>query len=291
MPAATSYGALLDALRGVAWPARFASRGATAGTHKSKLRGTSAEFTEYRAYRQGDDPRRLDWKLLARTDRAYLRITNDRATLPTLVLVDASASMAFPAAPGDKWTRACQLAVGLASVAHASGDPVGVLVTGSPPLSLPLRARRGVVAEIARLLQGVTPAGDARLAPHVRENARASRLALVTDLLGDGPALLRAAREQMTRGVEVTLVHVVAREELDPPVGPILAVDPETPALKRPLVDATRDAYRGAFDAWRAGVAGEWRLAGARYMEVVTDDPADRAVRRIVGSAAHGVDT
>ena len=291
MPAATSYGALLDALRGVAWPARFASRGATAGTHKSKLRGTSAEFTEYRAYRQGDDPRRLDWKLLARTDRAYLRITNDRATLPTLVLVDASASMAYPSGPGDKWTQACQMAVGLASVAHASGDPVGALVTGTPPQALPLRARRGVVAEIARLLQGVTPGGDALVAPHVRASARAARLALITDLLGDGPALLRAAREQMTRGVEVTLVHVVAREELDPPPGAILAVDPEAPALRRPLVDATREGYRAAFAMWRAGVAGDWRRAGARYMEVITHEPADRAVRRIVGSGAHGVDT
>src|SRR3990172_6521269 len=92
----SDYGALLDALRGVTWPARRAALAGTAGSHRSRLHGLSAEFTEYRPYRQGDDPRRLDWKLLARTDRAYLRLTNDRATLGTLLVVDASASMAYP---------------------------------------------------------------------------------------------------------------------------------------------------------------------------------------------------
>src|SRR5918912_411906 len=114
---------LLDALRGLTWPARGTVRGATAGTHRSRMRGLSPEFTEYRPFRQGDDARRLDWKLLARTDRAYLRITRDRATLGTVVIVDASASMAFPVETLAKWGQACRLAVGLLAVAHAAGDP------------------------------------------------------------------------------------------------------------------------------------------------------------------------
>src|SRR5215203_1266643 len=92
-----SYGALLDAVRGVHWQARRAATGAIAGTHQSKQRGTSAEFTEYRLYRQGDDPRRIDWRLLARSDRAYIRLATDRAVLPTVLVVDATASMHSPA--------------------------------------------------------------------------------------------------------------------------------------------------------------------------------------------------
>jgi len=84
-----SYGALLDAVRGVHWQARRAVTGALAGTHHSKQRGTSAEFTEYRFYRQGDDPRRIDWRLLARSDRAYIRLATDRAILPTMIVLDA----------------------------------------------------------------------------------------------------------------------------------------------------------------------------------------------------------
>jgi len=278
-PETLRYGALLDALRGVSWPARVASRGATAGTHRSRLRGSSAEFTEYRAYRQGDDPRRLDWKLLARTDRAYLRITNERATLPTLIAVDASASMDFEA----KWSTACALAVGLTGVAHAASDPVGLLVSGASPHWLPLRARRGVVTDVIRTLDGLTPAGSTDLAAPLRQHRPSARLAVITDLLGDSASLLRAAGEQAVRGVEVVLAHVVARQELDPPSGARLAEDPETPKLQRPLTPLTREAYLASFGAWRADMARAWRAAGAKYVEVVTDEPVDKAVRRIVG--------
>ena len=60
------------------------------------MRGISAEFTEYRPYRQGDDLGRIDWKLFARSDRAYIRLSNDRAIFPTMIVLDASASMDFP---------------------------------------------------------------------------------------------------------------------------------------------------------------------------------------------------
>src|SRR2546423_844922 len=117
------YGALLDAVRGVRWPAVRRVTGATLGAHPSKLRGNSSEFSEFRPYRQGDDPRRVDWRLLARSDRAYVRLTTDRATLRTAILVDASASMAFPAPELTKWVRAREITVALAAVAHAEGDP------------------------------------------------------------------------------------------------------------------------------------------------------------------------
>src|SRR5262245_49798151 len=122
---ATSYGALLDAVRGVHWQARRAGSNPAPGSHPSKQRGTSAEFTEYRLYRQGDDPRRLDWRLLARSDRAYIRLATDRTVLPTSIVLDASASMAFPAGTRAKWQRAKEIAIGLAAVVHGDGDPVG----------------------------------------------------------------------------------------------------------------------------------------------------------------------
>src|SRR4026207_1503125 len=122
------YAGLLDSVRGIRWPARSAVRGGIPGAHTSRLRGISAEFTEYRPYRQGDDPRRIDWKLFARSDRAYIRLATDRAILPTMIVLDASASMAFPVATRGKWQGAREIAVALAAVVHADGDPVGVAV-------------------------------------------------------------------------------------------------------------------------------------------------------------------
>ena len=63
-------------------------------------------------------------------------------------------------------------------------------------------------------------------------------------------------------------------------------VDPESPELKRPLADETREEYRAAFAAWRAEQARAWRDAGASYFEVATDEGADHAIRRIASPAA-----
>ena len=280
--AIASYGALLDAVRGVHWPARHAVRSPIPGTHHSKLRGSSAEFTEYRLYRQGDDPRRIDWRLLGRSDRAYVRIATDRAQLPTTVVVDASASMAFPLATRSKWTRAREIAVGLAAVAHADGDPVGVSIAagGRDSTILPPRTRRGVVSEIARLIDAVDPAGLAPVAP-VIAGIRSARIVIITDLLGDADELMRVVRVHIVAGGEAYLIHVVAREELNPPRHATLVADPEEPALQRVLAESSRPTYQRAFHGWRVEMARRWRATGAWYVEVITDEAASHAVRRI----------
>jgi len=285
MAAAASYGALLDAVRGVHWPARRAVASLLPGSHHSTLRGTSAEFTEYRLYRQGDDPRRVDWRLLARSDRAYIRLANDRAVLPTTIILDTSASMAFPVTTRDKWRLAQELTIGLAAVAHAEGDPIGIALhdaLGNTAV-LPPRTRRDVVAEVARVVLADDPGGSAPLAPIVR-SLRSARLVLITDLLGDEEESLRAVRAHIVGGGEAHVAHVIAREEIDPPRRTLLAADPEQAFVQRMLVDSTRREYEERFAAWRADVARRWRAAGASYTEVITDEPAPRAVRRIAAA-------
>ncbi|HEY4217381.1 MAG TPA: DUF58 domain-containing protein [Gemmatimonadaceae bacterium] len=287
MSALPGYGALLDAVRGVHWIARRAVASPIAGTHQSRMRGTSAEFTEYRVYRQGDDPRRIDWRLLGRSDRAYIKLATDRAVLPTTIVLDASASMAFPLVTNGKWLHALEIAIGLAAVAHADGDPVGLSVQqddGSVRV-LPPRTRRGVVAEIARVLDETDPDSYEPLAPALAA-VRSARIAIITDLLGDADELLRAARVHLVAGREVHLVHIVAREELEPPRRTMLAADPEEPGTQRLLSDATRREYDTAFAEWRSDVAHQWRASGASYVEVVTSEPASHAVRRIAEAAA-----
>jgi uncharacterized protein (DUF58 family) len=274
------YGALLDAVRGVRWPAVRRVAGATLGAHPSRLRGNSSEFSEFRPYRQGDDPRRVDWRLLARSDRAYVRLTTDRATLRTTILVDASASMAFPTPALTKWVRAREVAVALAAVAHAEGDPVGLAIASETPVTLAPRARRSVILEMIRALDATTPRGLTALAP-LLALARAPRVAVVTDLLGDADALLAAARLRVAAGDEVTLVHIVAPEELDPPGDGRLAVDPERPAIRRTLDRSTRAEYQRALGAWLAATAGTFRAAGVWYARAETAEPAAHLVRRI----------
>ena len=286
-----SYGPLLDALRGVRWPARRAAGAALPGAHRSRQRGSSGEFTEYRLYRQGDDPRQLDWKLLARSDRAFVRLTDDRALLPTWFAVDGSASMAFPMLSSDddtratKWHAACALAVGLAAVAHASADPVGLVVTGRDgPMRLSARARRGTVGELTRLLDGVVVGGNASLAPLIATIPVMARVVIVSDLLGDADALVHAAAQRTAAGGIVECVHVVAAEELTLPTGTFLARDPDAPTVQRPLEARVAVEYRARFDAFRAEMARAWRATGAGYVEARTDAPLARLVRQIASN-------
>ena len=279
------YGALLDAVRGVRWPAARRVMGATLGAHPSQLRGNSSEFSEFRTYRQGDDPRRVDWRLLARSDRAYVRLTTDRATFTTSMIVDASGSMAFPLPGLDKWKLARELAVGLASVAHAEADPVGLAIAGAGHSVLMPRARRSVLVEMMRALDATTPAGTTPLAPFVT-SVRATRLVVITDLLGDFGEMLSAARLRAASRTEVIVVHIVATEELEPPDAALLAVDSEVPTLRRILDNDRRAEYRGAFARWLDDAATTVRAAGVRYVRAHTTEAAPHLVRRIAGETA-----
>jgi uncharacterized protein (DUF58 family) len=294
------YAALLDAVRGIRWPARSAVRSGIPGAHTSRLRGISAEFTEYRPYRQGDDLRRIDWKLFARSDRAYIRLSNDRAILPTMIVLDASASMAFPVATLGKWKLAAQLGVALGAVARNSGDPVGLVIAQDddprpasrlpstahrppPPLILTPRTRRTVTHEIIRAVSGTRPGGSGPLAPSVSIAAQYSgRLVLVTDFLGDAAELLSVVGRLVAAGREVHAVHVIAREELEPMREAAMVSDPEASDVRRALTGDTRESYIAAYSVWRERIAHDFSEAGVAYSAaVVGEETPDHLIRRI----------
>lgn len=282
--AETDFADLLDTVRGIRWPARSAVRGGIPGAHNSRLRGTSAEFTEYRPYRQGDDLGRIDWKLFARSDRAYIRLSNDRAILPTTVVLDASASMAFPVATSAKWRLASQLAIGLAAVARNSADPVGLVIAHtSEPVELPPRTRQSVIHEMIRAVSDLTPSGNAAVSPSLGVAVRSSgRVVMITDFLGDSDELLATAARAVVGAREVHAIHVVAPEELDPRRDTLLVADPELPDIRRPMTSEARGEYLAAFAAWRDDIAHSWSDAGVSYsMAVAGAEDVEHLIRRI----------
>jgi uncharacterized protein (DUF58 family) len=276
-----TYAPVLDAARGIGWPALHRVRSAAPGPHVSTVRGTSSDFVEYRPYRQGDDPKRIDWKLVARTNRVYVRVSQERTILPTMFVVDSSASMAFPGDTRGKWELARRLAVGLAAIARHRGDPVGLAMASSAGSRVvPPRTRRTVLDEVMRALE-LVPAGEVPLAPTaVDAMHRAARAVLITDFLGDADALLAAGKTFAAAGGELYAIHVVDRGELDPDPKKLLLADPEHPTVRRPMSPPAREAYLRRFAEWRATLASDWRSIGAVYTMVVPDDEAMRGVLR-----------
>ncbi|HXE57394.1 MAG TPA: DUF58 domain-containing protein [Gemmatimonadales bacterium] len=283
-----AFAPVLDAVRGIGWPARRRVRSAAPGPHLSIVRGATAEFVEYRGYRQGDDPKTIDWKLVARTDRVYVRVSQERAILPTTIVLDASASMAFPAATNAKWELARRLGLGLAAVARHRGDPVGMAVAHPRATRTVVpRTRRTVLDEMMRAID-VAPEGTPPLVPAVLDAMRRSaRLVLVSDFLGDAEDALALAGAFSAAGKEVYAIHVVDRGELDPDPRSLLLADPEQPELRRPMSRAARAAYLERFGAWRTRLARDWRGAGAIYHMVVPGaEPLRRTIRRITTPGA-----
>jgi uncharacterized protein (DUF58 family) len=282
-------GALLDAVRGLHWPARRITRASHTGGSRSKRIGQSPEFVQYREYRPGDDTSKIDWKLYGRTARVAVRQTRDESNLRTMILVDASASMAYPETDLGKWKLAAALAFGLAGVTQADRDPVGLaVVSGDNVAMLPPRSRASATANILHVLRSVIPAGSRPLAPVLESLTGNDRIAIVSDFLGDEESMLRVAARSVAAGREVFGIHVVAREELDPVSAGSIVVDPEESSMRRPFHPSDVEAYSRAFARWREEVSARWRAAGVVFQQAIADEPPELIIRRIVTPAATG---
>src|SRR5436190_10210156 len=97
--------ALVERLNQLQLTARSVVVGNTAGLHRSQLKGASVEFRQHRFYVAGDDPRRLDWRVLGRTDRPYIKEYDEETNLRAIILLDRSGSMAYGSASGEGRAR------------------------------------------------------------------------------------------------------------------------------------------------------------------------------------------
>ncbi len=285
------FAELLDAVRGIRWLANVRLRSGNPGAHASRLRGASAEFMEYRPYRQGDYPGRIDWKLFARSDRAYIRLSNDHAVFPTMFVLDGSASMGFPAPTNAKWALAASAAIGLASVARNGGDPVGLILPGeSGDIHLRPGTRQSVLQEMIRAVSDRVPTGTTSIAGAISGIARsAARIVIISDFLGDTSDVISAAARCAVGGCEVHALHIVAAEELNPSGTFRLVRDPEDQSVRRPLTESTLDQYLENFALWRDNIARELANAGVYYtVSVAGDEPAPHLVRRIASPRTLG---
>lgn len=282
-------GRLLEALRGLRWRARRPPARLVAGAHSSRDLAPAAELAERRAWRQGDEARRIDWKLLARTDRAFIRLAQDQSRMTTMILLDASASMGWPVETLAKWRQTGRIALGLAEAARQAGDPVGATVaqaTGSAPAFLRPSDQIAILARIAGLLRGVAPSGVVDLAPFLAA-CGAQRLVVISDFLGDEAERLPAIAGQFRAiGREVHAIHIVDEAELDPPASIVALSDFRDPQAVRSMDARGRAEYRRRFGEWRTHLAKLWRRQGAHYAMVTSGEPADVAVRRIVRGEA-----
>ncbi len=200
--------------------ARSVVEGFWHGLHRSPYHGFSVEFTEYRSYSPGDDPRYLDWKLVARTDRYFIKKFEDETNLRCHLLVDASRSMSFGSRGYSKAEYARTLAATLAWFLAQQGDATGLLTfDGAVREYLPARHRPGHLRQLMLALEKPAEGRATDLTAPLRRMAELMRkrglVVLISDLLApiadlDAPLALLTAS-----GHEVIIFQVLDPAELD----------------------------------------------------------------------------
>ncbi len=207
--------------------ARLVVEGLFSGQHRSPRKGFSVEFAEHRDYTPGVDLRHLDWKVLARRDRLYVKQYEEQTSLRLHLMLDASASMGFGGAENpehshSKFDFAQLCAASLAYLAQAQQDAVGLIVFDERATQrLPPRQGWGHFQAVIQALQSAAPAGATDLPGALHELAgtiqRRGLVVILSDLFsgrGDEKELLDAVGHLRHRKHEVVVMQVLAPQEL-----------------------------------------------------------------------------
>jgi len=268
-------------------------RGGLKGGRRSVKRGQSVEFADFRDYSLGDDLRQLDWNVLARLEKLFIKLYVEEEDVTISFLIDCSASMA--AGKPAKLLFAKRAAAALGYIGLASEDRVAVtaLAGRAGRRQVALRGS-GRVFRLLSALSGMaaTDGPTDLLAAARHAGAQLSGrgvVVLISDLLD--PAADKVIRELAATGSELIVLHVLSPEELEPELeGDMRLVDVESGDGLDVTVDlATVDDYRARLAAWREAFADLAARRGASYVPLATDVPladlvfAELRRRRVIG--------
>jgi uncharacterized protein (DUF58 family) len=273
---------LLAQLERLELVSRKVFRGRMKGERKSKRKGQSVEFADFRQYVTGDDLRFIDWNLFARMERLYLKLFLEEEDLHFYALIDASASMEF----GDptKLQYAKQLAASLGFIGLCRADRVKIESLGTSSRKPgPVLRGRASLWRMQEYLAGIEAGENVSLLEGVKNfclrNSGKGILVLISDLM-DKEGYDKALRYLVAQQMDVYVLHVMCPEELDPQVkGDLKLIDCEDEdvaeiTVSRPLMDK----YKRTLAAFVDGAREFCTRRGMSYLMVSTETPVETLV-------------
>ena len=273
---------LLARISDLALLARTVVDGFMHGQHRSMRKGSSTDFAQHRAYQPGDDLRRIDWRLLGRTDRFYMKEFEADTNASVVFALDSSASMDYGSKGVTKYDYGRFLIASLAWLSQAQGDRVGLatfagdLVAVVPPSARHLQLLLHTLGRSKATGAGSLATPVQRLA-HM--TARAGITVLVTDCYESPEELGHSVDALRMRGQDLIIFHVVDAAERDFPFTAAATFEDsesKTRIAVRPDDLRKHDLERSR--AHHAAVAKRLVASGADYVRVDTDQPLDRAL-------------
>lgn len=257
-------------------------RGRMKGERRSKRKGQSVEFADFRNYVPGDDLRFIDWNLYARMDRLFLKLFLEEEDLHVYILIDASTSMDF--GEPTKLQYAKQLAAALGYIGLTRADRVKIESLGTSHRNPgPVLRGKASVWRMVEHLNSIMPGENIPLAQGIRNfcirNQGKGILVLITDLM-DKSGYEQALRLLVAQQMDFYLLHVLSPEELNPEIkGDLRLVDAEDSdiaevTVSRPLLDR----YKRTLAAFVDGAKDYCTRRGMNYLMTSTETPVDKLV-------------
>jgi len=276
----------LSRVRDLNLVARLVVEGFLAGLHRSPGRGFSVEFAEYRAYMPGDDIRHLDWKLLARTDRYYVKEFEEETNLRAHILLDTSASMGYHSqGTAAKLDYGRCLAAALSFLLLHQHDAVGLSLFSDRIIHyLPPRSRSSHWTRILRSLQATSGRSGTNLetilsqfSGHVR---RRGLVILISDLWDRPARVISALKHLRHLKHELLVFHLLdPRERRLDLAWPQILVDMET-RQELEVDGPTAAGFARSVRGWTEWMGRECRRHDIDYQLVDTATPFDLALLR-----------
>jgi len=273
--------------------ARQIVEGYMAGAHKSPLRGMAVEFAQHREYAAGDDLRHLDYKVLGRTDRYYIKQYEQETNFVAHVLLDGSESMQYGSAGTTKFEYARQMAATLAYLILLQRDAVALSVFDTAARSRqPRTDNLGRLQDILVALAAFEPVEQTDIARMLHDLAselkRKGIVILISDLFDDEERILKGIQHLAFGGHEILVFHVMDHAEIDFPfTGSVEFVGLEQGPRVTTNPAALRKSYRAEVTAFQDRIRQACERNKCQYVFVDTSQRLGEVLAGYLASRQH----
>lgn len=268
--------------------AKSVVEGFLTGLHRSPLRGFSVEFAEYRPYCEGDDPRTVDWKLLARTDRYYVKQFEDETNRRCYIALDQSRSMSYSSGEYSKAEYARTLAATFGYFLRMQRDAIGLITTAAQHSTyLPPRTSSSHLQQVFGVLDRESAASESDFAGTLTQLAGLSKrrglILMITDGLFDPETLLKPLGYLRGRSHDLVMVRVLDRREVNFQL-PESSLLEDLESGERLFVnpDDAKRTYQQRFGEHESKLVDVCHQRKVRLLTVVTDQPPSSALLELV---------
>jgi len=259
--------------------ARYVVEGFIVGEHKSPFHGFSIEFSQHREYVPGDDLRHLDWKVLARSDRYYVRQYEQETNYVAHILVDGSESMKYASGTTSKLAYAKQMAAVLSYVILNQRDAVSlVLFDNAVQKFIPRTGNLNSIHNIMHTLAAFQPEQTTSVGPVLHQIAQTNRrrgiVILISDLFDDEQSILDGIQHLRFGGHEVIVFHVLDVAETEFPFkGNVEFIGYEQTGRMTTRPNEIRKSYLANFNGFLGRVREGCEKNKVHYVQVNTSAP------------------